>query len=69
MAGLWMVWLGIVMLTGQACSAATTTTDSIDWSTQNKVSYCDYISRRRIYKQLGLDIYCQLKVVEVNEQV
>ena len=64
--GPWKVWLGLVLLAHQASSSAT---DNIDWSTENKNTYCDLISRRRIYRQQRLEIYCQVKVLEVDQQV
>ena len=57
----WLALFGLVVLAAAA--------DDIDWSTQNKISYCDLISRRRIYKQQRLEIYCQVKVLEIDEQV
>lgn len=66
MTRLVMAWFGLLLLIGQAGNAAP---ENIDWSTQNKMSYCDLISRRRIFKQQRLEIYCQVKVLEVDEQV
>ena len=66
MSGSWFVLFGLVLLAGQ-CGAATNS--NIDWSIENKNTYCDLISRRRIHKQQRLEIYCQVKVLEVDEQV
>lgn len=65
--GFWIAWAGLVLMSGHLLSAANT--DNIDWSTENKQSYCDLVTRRRFFKQLRLEIYCQQKVTEVDEQV
>lgn len=41
----------------------------IDWDSENKNSYCDLISKRRIYRQQRLEDYCLLKVREDQDQV
>ena len=65
--GFWIAWAGLVLMSGHLLSAANT--DNIDWSTENKQSYCELVTRRRFFKQLRLEIYCQQKVTEVDEQV
>ena len=41
----------------------------VDWTTENRKTFCNMISKRRIYKQQRLEWYCQLKVRKVNEEV
>ena len=61
MNGLLAAWLGLSLLAFAA--------NSIDWSSENKMSYCALISHRRIYRQQRLEDFCQLKVLEVDGQV
>ena len=60
-AALWLIWL--------ACLVSTGATSDLDWSTENKLSYCELISKRRIYRQQRLDDFCLLKVQDVESQV
>ena len=41
----------------------------VDWTAENRKSYCNMISNRRIFKQQRLDWYCQIKVRKVDDQV
>ena len=64
MRRLFLAYFGLAVLAVTVGGGA-----EVDWSTENKESYCDMISRRRIYRQQRLDDDCQLKVQEVDGQV
>ena len=41
----------------------------VDWTTENRKTFCITIANRRIYRQQRLEWYCQIKVRKVDEQV
>ena len=41
----------------------------VDWTAENRKTFCNLISNRRIYKEQRLEWYCQLKVRKVNDEV
>ena len=64
MRQLYLAYAGLALLAGLVGGGR-----DIDWSAENKESYCGLVSRRRIYRQQRLEIYCQLKVQELDSQV
>ena len=59
------LWIWLVLL----ASVAGIALKEVDWTAQNRKTYCNMISHRRIYKQQRLEWYCQLKVRKVDDQV
>ena len=59
------LWIGLMWLASMACLVMA----EVDWTSENRKTYCGMIANRRIYKQQRLDWYCQLKVQKVDGQV
>ena len=53
-------WLGLSLLAFAA--------NSIDWSSENKMSYCAMLIKRRVYREENLDVFCLLKVQQWDNQ-
>ena len=56
------IWIWLALLANLAKT-------DVDWTTENRKTYCSMIANRRIYKQQRLDWYCQIKVRKVDGQV
>ena len=65
MSGLLKVCMWLVLPALVAILANT----EVDWTTENRKTFCITIANHRIYRQQRLEWYCQIKVRKVDEQV
>ena len=56
------IWIWLALLANLAKT-------DVDWTTENRKTYCSMIANRRIYRQQRLEWYCQIKIRKVDEQV
>ena len=60
----WSAFLGLLL-----AATMVFTSTALDLVDEHKISYCDMLIKRRVYRDEKLDVFCLLKVQEWDNQV